>query len=297
MLLLPYILTLFISGQDVGLYTNYKSDKFITIEVDNSKIKMNENDYIIGIVAKEIPLVYDLEAMKAQAIMVRTRLYKENDKGLDIYSEEYFTYEDIIKKWHDHEATTIYSNIKEAVEATEGLVVEKEGEMVITPYHIQNSGETRSGVNGLNYDYSHLQTVECRLDITGVNASSKKIIKYAELTEKMDIQEILTFDDINILKTADDGYVTELNIGDKAITGEQFRQLYQLNSTVLSLQEVDETCFQVTSRGNGHGIGLSQNTAHFMALEGKNYDDILKYFYSDVQIKDIQEIIDIIEEN
>lgn len=293
MLLLPYIITLFISGQDISTYTSDNVEEIITVEIDDKSTKLNINDYILGILAKEIPLEYDIEAMKAQAIIVRTRLYKgHNNEDTYIYTEEYFTYEDIIKKWHGYDATGVYSNLKSAVESTQGLVVAEEGVLVITPYHLQNSGETRSGENGLDKNYAHLQSVECRLDITGVNASSKKIIKFSDLTQKMESDVAITFDDINILTTAEDGYVTELSVGGKVITAEQFRQLYQLNSTVLSLQEVDDSSFQVTTRGSGHGIGLSQNTAHFMALEGKEYSEILKYFYYGIEIKDIKEIMD-----
>lgn len=297
MLLLPYILTLFISGQDLATYSNELEERIITIDVNNKTSKINENDYLVGILAKEIPLEYGMEAMKAQAIIIRTRLYNENYlEDSYIYSEDHFSYEDILKKWHGEDVSRIYKDLKVAVESTSGMVLSVEGEMVITPYHLQNSGNTRSGENGLEQSYSHLQSVECSLDVIGINASNKNIIKYSSLMEKMELEGELTFDDINILTTSDDGYVTSLGIGEKVITGEQFRELYQLKSTVLSLQEGDESYFQVTTRGSGHGIGLSQNTAHFMALEGKEYSEILNYFYTGIEIKDITEIVNISEE-
>lgn len=292
MLLLPYILTLFISGQDVSVKTQESTQKIIIIEEDNKVFKITEEEYIIGILAKEIPIEYELEAMKSQAVIIRTRIYKESSLDENyIHTDAYFTYEDIIKKWSGSEVTEIYTQLKQAVESTSGQVAIMGGELVMTPYHLQNAGQTRSGENGLGVDYSHLKSVECSLDVTGLNASSKTIIKYIDLAEKIGIEGTLDFDDINILATADDGYVSELSIGEKVITGEQFRQLYQLNSTVLSLQEGDESHFQVTTRGSGHGIGLSQNTANYMALEGKTYKDILQYFYSGIEVENITEVI------
>lgn len=292
MLLLPYILTLFLSGQDVSTYTKEFEQNIMSVEVNSKTIKITENEYIIGILAKEIPVDYELEGMKAQAVIIRTRLYKESYKGDGyIYTDDYYSYEDIIKKWSETNATAIYGQLKTAVESTSGLVVTVGNELVITPYHIQSIGKTRSGENGLGASYSHLKSVECSLDVTGINASSKSVINYADLAEKLEIDTPLCFDDINILSADDDEYVTELIIGEKIITGEVFRQLYQLNSTVLSLQEGDETYFQITTRGSGHGIGLSQNTANIMALEGHDYKQILQYFYKDIELVDIQDVI------
>lgn len=293
MLLLPYILTLFISGQDVSKLTHDERETVINVEVNNKVLKITESEYIIGLLAKEVPVDYAIEAMKAQAIIIRTRLYKENFMDSEYINKEgYFTYEDILKKWNGKEITTIYDELKLAVDSTSDLVITVSGELVITPYHIQNIGNTRSGENGLGVSYSHLNSVECSLDVIGINASSKNIIKYDELAEKCEIDATLCFDDINILETAEDGYVLELGIGEKIVKGEAFRQLYQLNSTVLSLQEGDDSYFQVTTRGNGHGIGLSQNTAHFMAMEGKEYGEILKYFYTGIEIKNVEMIMD-----
>lgn len=296
MLLLPYIITLFISGQDVATYSKNNTQEIVEVEVNDKKIKMTEAEYLIGILAKEIPVEYELEAMKSQAIIIRTRLYKES-YGDETYSykETYFTYEDIIKKWNGSDVSSIYGQLKNAVESTLGIVVSVDNELVITPYHSQNTGMTRNAEDGLGTSYSHLLPVECGLDVIGINASSKCIIKYEDIAKKLGIERELTFDDINIITTADDGYITELCIGEKVIMGEQFRELYQLNSTVISLQEVDENYFQITARGQGHGIGLSQNTANYMALEGKDYAEILKYFYTNIELKDIEEIKKITE--
>lgn len=291
MLLLPYIITLFISGQDVSGYIKDNTTNICTVEVNNKTIKITETEYILGILAKEIPLDYEFEAIKSQAIIIRTRLFKESNLDESyIYKDAYFSYEDIIKKWSGTNIESIYGQLKEAVESTKGEVIVVANQLVITPYHTQNSGETRSGENGLGQSYSHLKSVECAMDVIGINASSKTIIKYTDLAEKIGLELELTFDDINILSTAEDGYVTELNIADKVVMGEQFRLLYQLKSTVLSLQEGNEHYFQVTARGDGHGIGLSQNTANLMALEGKNYKEILQYFYNGIEIKQISEI-------
>lgn len=292
-LLLPYILTLFISGQDVRTYSKSDSEIIVSVEVNNKITKLTETEYITGILAKEIPSEYELEAIKAQAVIIRTRLYREKEES---YTESYYTYEDIIKKWNGMEATKIYEQLKVAVESTKGLVVTVSDSMVITPYHLQNSGMTRSGENGLGESYSHLQTVECSLDVTGINASSKNIIKYTDLGKALGLEVELNFSDINLLTASEDGYVTEVGIGEKVITGEQFREMYQLNSTVFSLQEGDDSYFQVTTRGSGHGIGLSQNTANYMALEGKDYIEILKYFYNGIEIKESKEIIELNED-
>lgn len=291
MILLPYIITLFMNGENGSLLSIGQTNSTVEVSIDDRIEIISEEDYIIGILAKEIPENYVLESMKTQAIIIRTRLYKESFNIEDYsYTDSYLSYEEIIKKWSYTEASKVYSDLKEAVVSTENLVITVDDEMIITPYHLQNSGNTRAGDIALGTDYKHLQSVECSLDVTGINASSKYRISYTELAEKIDLDMELSYDDIHIISTAEDGYLTEISIGEKILTGEQLRQLCQLNSTVISLQEGDETQFQITTRGSGHGIGLSQNTANYMALEGKNYKEILEYFYKEIEIKSIEEI-------
>lgn len=279
------------SGQDVLSNTGYDTETMVSVELTGKIQNINLEDYIIGIMAKEIPEEYSVEAMKTQAVIIRTRLLRESENEENYkFQDSFYTYEDMIKKWVNHDPTEVYNNMKEAVYGTQGEVVLVGDALVITPYHLQNKGETRSGVDGLGEEYSHLQSVECTLDVNGVNANKKYTVKYADIQDKLEIEEELDFQKINIHETTTDGYVSELEIAGNIISGEQFREMFQLNSTAISLQESTEIQVQITTRGSGHGIGLSQNTANYMALEGKTYIEILKYFYTGVEIKKYEEI-------
>lgn len=289
MLLLPYILTLFMNGQGVSTININNNQSTITVLSNNMEIQITEEEYLIGILAHEIPLEYSLEAMKAQVVMIRTRLYKESQNQSDyVYEEVFLSRQEILQKWQHSSPNTIYDDLKQAVEETYNKVIKVDENLVITPFHLQNTGATRDGALALgSTDYPHLKSVECNLDVTGVNAASKVRITFDKMKEKLEVEEELTFDSIEILQTAEDGYISEIAINGIVLTGEQFRQMFSLSSSVLSIQEVDQSQIQITSRGYGHGLGLSQNTAHYMALEGKTYKEILKYFYSDIDIKNI----------
>lgn len=86
------------------------------------------------------------------------------------------------------------------------------------------------------------------------------------------------------------GYVTGVKVGEETLNGETFRDTYGLLSSCFELQEF-EGKMRVTTKGIGHGLGMSQNTANEMAKEGKKYNEILQYFYEGTEMKEVAEIL------
>lgn len=287
MLLLPYILTLFLNGQEVSSMNKIDSKNQVTAYIQDTATQLSFDEYLLGVLAYEIPLEYSYEAMKAQAVIIRSRLYKSmEEKEENVYQEKYLTGQEIVNKWKETSYSNIYKDLENAIKDTQDEVILLEDEIVLTPYHVQNIGTTREGNIALNSEeYSHLVSVDTPLDLSGINALTKVRLNYESIKEKANITEELTFSDIEIINKQEDGYVTEISVGGTILTGEEFRTCFNLSSTVISFQDIDEEQIQVTTRGSGHGLGLSQNTAHYMGLEGKTYEEILNYFYKDIEIK------------
>lgn len=289
-ILLPYILTVFIKGEGVFVVQTSLTNRQVEVEVNGVIMNVTWEEYLIGLLAKEIPEVYSLEAMKAQAIIIRTRLAVESGGNEDyIYHDDFYSTEEIQLKW-GNDSVTIYNQLIEAVEETNDMVLKYEGELASTPYHILNTGTTRNGNEVLASDeYPYLVSVSCPLDITAEEEITMTTIAYGELTqileEEMEIilEEELVFDDIQVNNRDEAGYVLNVEIQENVISGELFRTTLGLKSSAFSLQEVEGE-LKITTEGVGHGLGLSQNTAHYMGLEGKTYQEILVYFYSGTEL-------------
>ena len=283
--LLPYIVTVFLNGPLIVSSTNVENTK-ITVASGEDKAgevrQMSFDEYGIGVLACEVPADYETEAIKAQAILVRTKLYKcIEENGSDcIFTEKFWTRDQMEKAWGITKFTSNYNKIESAWHQTKGQVLLYEGKLIYTPFFRLSNGSTRDGKEVLGEDYSYLKIKDCPLDIENVEQIQTKVLENID-AEKTKI-EVLSCD------TA--GYVLKVRVGEEEVSGEEFRKNYNLASGCFSVQEY-EGKVRITTRGVGHGIGLSQNTANKMAENGKEYGEILKYFYEGCELKEVADFV------
>lgn len=274
-ILLPYIVTVFLNG---SMIVSSTSAEEMTVKLENASISLK--DYAVGILAREIPANYERETLKVQAIMVRTKIYKEiQDHGSDtVFTEEFWTQSDMEEVWGSAKYNNYYNRLVQAWQDTEGQVLMYNGELIYTPFFRLSNGSTRDGTEVLGKDYPYLKIKDCPFDI--------------ENTEQL---QTMTFDiePIEIVSLDTAGYVLKVRVGKEEINGEEFRKNYNLASSCFSIHEY-EGKMRITTRGVGHGIGLSQNTANKMAEGGKKAQEILEYFYEGCEI---QEIADLVKSN
>lgn len=296
-LLLPYVLSVFIKGEGaIWMIRNLENDT-VCLERKGQEKEIDWEEYLIGILAKEIPVEYSDAAIEAQSIIIQTRLCQENGcKNVEellnkeiIFQDEYYTIEEIERKWNSQNTVEIYRRLKNATEHTAGNILMYEGEIAKTPYHILSNGNTRIGSEVFpDENLPYLVSVSCPLDLGNEKELTMSVISYEELVKQLEIdlseekensgQKEVTYDQIEIIKKDKANYVLEVQILDQVVTGEYFRTKLHLKSSCFSFQE-DEEGLKITTEGMGHGMGMSQNTAHYMGLEGKNYEEILQYFF------------------
>lgn len=146
----------------------------------------------------------------------------------------------------------------------------------MTPFFRLSNGCTRDGAEVLGSgDYPYLKIVECPWDIE----------------DKKQIQTVMTEDmDAEITQADTAGYVLSVRVGQENLSGEEFRSTYGLASGCFTLQRYNGK-IRITTRGEGHGLGMSQYSANQMAKEGQTYDEILQYFYEGTEIKEVAEIL------
>ncbi len=280
-LLLPYIITVFISGPSIVTSTSVESrQSSISVKIEEETVEMDLDEYGIGILAKEIPADYEEEALKAQAILARTDIYRKiSENGSDVVLEESFwSREQMEEAWGVSKYSRYYNKMKKAWQETEGQVLTYEGKIAMTPFFRLSNGSTRDGEEVLGEKYPYLKIVECPLDI--------------ESAEQM---RTVTLDDLDAEVTKCDtaGYVLNVQVGKETVSGEEFRKNYHLGSSCFSIQKY-EGKIRITTRGLGHGLGMSQYTADKMAEEGSSYEEILKYFFEGTKL---QEVVDIVQDN
>lgn len=304
LVLLPYLAAIFINGDKIK---NIEKDDFQFVKVCNAKGIRTEVEeipwetYFIGILAKQIPETYEKEAIKAQAVILRTNLYKELDSQENVvFEESFFTQEEMEKKWGINNYQHYYDKYLEAMKETETKVLMYEDDYAEVPFHQSSSGKTRTGKEVLeNRKYDYLTGVECKEDKDAKDWQHVYDIKYQEVQEKCrdfiaavdkkKVKEKLKYDDIKIEECDSSGYVKTVKIKDTVCSGEQFRKALSLASGCMTLED-NNGVLRIRTKGNGHGLGMSQWTANQMAKEGKNYEEILQYFFAGASLSNAEEI-------
>lgn len=278
-----------------------KSEKTETVKVLISQTKeikeMSAEDYIFGVVAGEMPALYEKEALKAQAVCAYTFLkwrQKENaDKDYDI-TDDYTTDQCYIsdtaakEKWGSK--TDEYSQkIKSAINEVKSQTLTYNGEIILSVYHSLSSGKTESAKNVWGKDYPYLQAVTSQDDKLAENYISTKTLALEELKsafkDKAELPENLTDCFTNWQRT-DSGTVTKVTVGNTEFKGSEIRALFDLKSSNFEVA-VTDTALTFTVYGYGHGVGMSQNGANQLAKQGKTHEQILKHYYIGCEIMQI----------
>ncbi|MBS5129402.1 MAG: hypothetical protein KHZ01_02790 [Lachnospiraceae bacterium] len=276
-ILLPYIITVFINGPAVLTGAEVGED-YLFVEVDGKSREIPVEEYAIGILAREIPVTYEKEALEAQAVMLRTRMYKQiTEEGkTSIFTDKYFEEKEMKKQWGRVKYEEYRAALRDVWQSTEGQVLTYGDVLITTPFHQLSNGRTRSGNEVFGSEgYPYLQIRECPKDVEAIDQTQTMLIEKG---------------DYEVISTDSAGYVLRIREGERTITGEEFRQEKGLASACFALQEYEDK-IRVTTQGNGHGIGLSQNMANEMAKEGKTHEEILAYFFADTVIREVAEIL------
>lgn len=275
--LLPYIITVFLNGSAVTTSANV-DESYIKVEHEEKETEMSIEEYCIGRLAKEIPISYDREALKAQAVLVRTTVYDQiRESGSNaVLPDEFWTTEDMRRQWGAGKYNSNYDKLKDVWKETEGQVLMYGDNPANVPYCRLTNGSTRDGKEVLgDGDYPYLKIKECPLDIESKEQMQTVII------EELDAE-------VTASDTA--GYVLSVRVGGEIVSGEEFRKTYRLASSCFTLQNYDGK-MRITTRGVGHGLGLSQYTAKRMAENGSTYEEILAYFFEGTEVKEVTDIV------
>lgn len=269
LILLPYVAVVLCTGELAGGQTE--------------PAEGNLERCVAQILPMQISVTYETEALKAQAVVIRTNLLRA---AMEYYeaadwqqAAEAIREEDLAalgftvctegeaeKLWSYENRQRYLEKCRTAAEETAGQVLALEGELKDLPYHAVSAGKTREG-GALGEGYTYLTSADCAGDVE--SADYLQIFYFPEL-------------ELPVIESRDSaGYVLTVRLGDETLTGEAFRFRYELNSSCFTAEEMDQGV-RIVTRGLGHGFGMSLYTAGRMALEGRTYREILSYFYKNL---------------
>jgi stage II sporulation protein D len=270
---------------------------------DNVVETLNIEDYLVNVVAAEMPVDYEEEALKAQATVARTYTLYQIENGhkhanADICDsstccQAWISKENRFEKWNGNKEEK-WNKLKEAVYSTAGEIITYEGKPIDAFFHSNSGGTTEIPANVWGgSDFPYLQVVETSGEDEYNQYYSEKEYTKSELEEKMkssydDFQiDWSQADCIQILEYTESSRIKTIKIGNKNISGVEARKIFELKSSNFTF-EVTEDKVKFKVIGYGHGVGLSQTGSNTLAKEGKNYKEIIEHFFKNIQIENIK---------
>lgn len=288
---------------------NYEYSKYGTITLLHKKTgeteQVNLDDYLCNVISAEMPADYEVEALKAQAIVARTyTIYKILNKkhdNADICDDStccqaWISKDDRLARWEESKRESNWQKIFDCVNSTKGKIITYDNQPINAFFHSNSGGVTEVPVNvwgGTGYPY--LQSVETSGEDAYTQYSSEVVFTQEELINKLkekytDISiDFSNNDDIKILEYTESTRVKTVKFGNYELSGVEARTLFGLKSTNFEItKDGDNIKFSV--KGYGHGVGMSQTGADSMAKNGSTAEEIIKHFYTGVEIKDVNSL-------
>ncbi|MGI5918076.1 MAG: stage II sporulation protein D [Christensenellales bacterium] len=271
-----------------------------TIEVwlDGTLTEMKLEDYLIGVVAAEMPASFELEALKAQAVAARTyTLYKRDHggcsahEGADIctnsnHCQAYVTDEEMTKNWGSKKAEYLVK-ITEAVTSTAGKAIYYEGETIQVFYFASAGDRTEDSENVYSKALPYLRSVVSEGEENSSHYYGKVTVSIDDFKKKMKkFSPGVSFNGVPLIGEItrfDSGRVQSIRIGSQSFTGREVREAFSLNSANFTIEQTKDSITFHTI-GFGHGVGMSQTGANAMAKKGADYIDILTHYFTGVTV-------------
>ena len=292
-ILIPYlIITLFI--KDDTVHFHFVSNMSVRVKrvAKDEIIEVPLEEYVVGVLSGEMPTSFELEALKAQAVAARSYVLKKMEQNIKneydvvdtVSNQVYLDYDELKAKWGIDYENKI-SKIKQAVVETTGEYLTYNNQVIEAFFFSTSSGMTENCDEVFSESLPYLVSVDSHYDSISPSFEVNREFPLSTFYQLLNLpyQEKL---EISITKTTSTGRVKELTINGNKFTGSEVYSKLSLKSTFFEIKQ-DNQVVKITTKGYGHGVGMSQYGANGMAKEGYNYDEILKHYYVGTTISKI----------
>lgn len=273
---------LFLDYKKLTLDKTYqaKQEECVKVSINNEVKEIEMDDYLLGVVAGEMPASFEIEAIKAQVVASRTYVYSrllnvDNTTNSQVYLED-----DKVKLSWQNNYDKYKEKVKKAISETKGEVITYQGEYISALFYSCSNGKSEDVENYFSGgSVAYLKSVDSSWDeVYDPKFKREKVFKANALK---DIFGGFDYQDISYYPS---GRVKSIKINNKIYTGREVREKLALASSDFKIIDKGNEYVFIT-KGSGHGVGMSQYGAQAMAKLGYSYQDILKYYYQGVVIE------------
>lgn len=306
-MMIPYMTTLVWTGKSEKMENRSQSaaaaepagskfdnnGKKVIVIRNGRETEISVEEFLPYVLAAQIPSDFEMETLKAQAVLARTYIYREIEAaGLgDFIFEEALdmdarSVEQMKGFWGDSEWIKWYERLGQAAAETAGIVLTFEGSYVEPLFCYASSGTTRTRGEG----YPYLKQTASPGDLLAANyrnilefTAAEMAVRINEIPDGVDVTGNQLPMEIQIVERDSAGYVAQIQVGQKTYTGEEIQYALGLPSACYSFEQ-EKGKIRIVCKGIGHGYGFSQFGANEMAKEGKTYPELLDYYFQNVEI-------------
>ncbi len=294
---LPYIIVnIYNINDSEELKINYESNIIVRVKRNNKGIIecIPLEKYIVGVLAGEMPIYFEKEALKAQAVAARSYVLKriEYNKNSDydvvdsVLNQVYLDNNYLKTAWQDNYITNI-NKLIEVVNETNSEYLVYDGQIIDALFFSTSNGYTENAATVFDIDLPYLKSVKSSWDEKTSSAFRNRVsININDFYNYLGLEYSDKFD-VNVLKRSSTNRILSISINGKSLSGKYLYDKLGLKSLDFSLKK-DGNQVIIDTIGYGHGVGMSQYGAEGMAEEGYNYEEILKYYYNGSSIKKIK---------
>lgn len=288
---IPFIIvTIFIEDEEITF--NFSKNSIVRVYDEETGVisKIPIEEYIVGVVAGEMPVDFELEALKAQSVAARSYVMVQIEKNIEkdydvvdtVTNQVYLDKDYLMSVWKE-DYTSKINKIKSAVLETRGEYVSYDGKVAETLFFSTSPGVTENSEEVFSSKVAYLRSVPSTYDEISPVYITNKTFSLKEFYNKLNLEYNDNLN-IEITNKTSTGRIKKIKINNKEFTGGYVMSKLGLKSTFFEIIKEDDKII-IKNKGYGHGVGMSQYGAQGMAKLGYNYQDILKYYYTGIQIK------------
>ena len=285
----------------------------VYIYEQNKTVEMMMEDYLKGVVAAEMPAEFELEALKAQAVAARTYAYaklvkvktpqEDTHSDADVctdpkHCQAWVSKEEAVKRWGQSLGVGYWSKIETSVSETRNIIITYDYKLVDQAvFHSNSGGRTENSEDVWGNEFPYLKSVQSIGEEDSKEFKTTMTLKIKEFFEILKaeypgikINEKDPLKEIKVISYTDGERIKNIRMGNMTLKGTDIRNLFSLKSTNFKFEKEGADSIRITTLGNGHGVGMSQWGANYLAKNRGDYKEILKYYYQGIELNAIDKL-------